>query len=483
MTSMRLTTLAALAAFFPIEGMAAQGNERVMRELAKQTQMSPPACRAVIGDARANDAAKVLRNAIAETNPAKRQTALADARRKATEAATEGSGAAGWIYLGRAYLYSGDLVGADTAFTKAETLAPDCKDDTNRFREAAWVPLVNAGVDFATPDTTKPGDQGSPNADSALALFRQANTIYREKPNALAGTGAIYANRGETDSAIVYLRKAMEVATATKMDEDRNVAAYNLGLVQTRAKRYEDAVKTLEQYRTWAPNDVQGAKTLAMAYRGAGQAEKAAALEKEAGLPPGEVMGAGGKANELFQQGVAAFDAGKFAEAGDLFGQVFAAQPYNHDALVNQATAYYKAKDTAKLVASAAKLVEVEPLNDIGLQLLFEGYRTSKQADKQIDAAGRRLSMPVKVEPRGVKLSPTEVELTLMAVGREAKNASGTAIAPKETTLVFELLGTGDSVLATQEVKVPPLKPEATHEVKVTAQANGISGWRYRVAS
>jgi hypothetical protein len=91
--------------------------------------------------------------------------------------------------------------------------------------------------------------------------------------------------------------------------------------------------------------------------------------------------------------------------------------------------------------------------------------------------------MPVKVEPRGVKLSPTEVELTLMAVGREAKNASGAAIAPKETTLVFELLGTGDSVLATQEVKVPPLKPEATHEVKVTAQANGISGWRYRIAS
>jgi tetratricopeptide (TPR) repeat protein len=482
-TSIRLTTLAAVAAFLPIEGVAAQGNERVIREFAKQTQMNPPACRAVIGDAKANDAAKMLRNAIAETNPAKRQTGLAEAKRKATEAATGGSGAAGWIYLGRAYLYSGDLVGADSAFTKAETLAPDCKDDTNRFREAAWVPLVNAGVDFAAPDTTKPAGEGSSNADSALALFRQANTIYRDKPNALAGAGAIYANRGDSDSAIVYLRKAMDVATAAKLDDDRNVAAYNLGLVQTRAQRYEDAVKTLEQYRTWAPNDVQGAKTLAMAYRGAGQAEKAAALEKEAGLPPAEVMGAGGKANELFQQGVTAFDAGKFAEAGDLFGQVFAAQPYNHDALVNQATAYYKSKDPAKLVTSAATLVALEPLNDIGLQLLFEGYRTLKQADKQIDAAGRRLSMPVKLEPRGVKLSPTEIELTLMAVGRDAKSSSGAAIAPRETTLVFELLGSGDSVLATQEVKVPPLKPETTHEVKVAAQANGISGWRYRVAS
>jgi tetratricopeptide (TPR) repeat protein len=478
-----LTTLAAVAAFLPLDRAAAQGNERVMQEFAKQTQMGPPACRAVIGDAKANDAAKALRNAIAQTDPAKRRSELAEAQRKARDAAAQGSGAAGWIYLGRAYLYSGDLVGADTAFTKAETLAPDCKDDTNRFREAAWVPLVNAGIDFANPDTTNASSQGSTNADSALALFRQANIIFREKPNALAGTGAIYANRGEHDSAVVYLRKAMDVAAAAKLDEDRNVAAYNLGLVQTRAERYDEAIKTLEQYRAWAPNDVQGAKTLAAAYRGAGQADKAAALEKEAGLPPGEVMGAGGKANELFQQGVTAFDAGRFAEAGDLFGQVFTAQPYNHDALVNQATAYYKAKDATKLVAAAAKLVEVEPLNDIGLQLLFEGYRTSKQADKQIDAAGRRLSMPLKVEPRGVKLSPTEIELTLMAIGRDAKSASGSAIAPKETTLVFELLGAGDSVLATQEVKVPALKPDATHEIKVAAQANGISGWRYRVAS
>jgi tetratricopeptide (TPR) repeat protein len=476
-------TLAAAAAFLPVGSAAAQaaaappatgqGNQRVVREFAKQIQFLPPACRAAVGDSKANDAAKALKNAIEETDPAKRQGDLAQAQRKAREAATQGTGAAGWIYLGRAYLYAGDLVGADTAFTRAEKLAPDCKEDTGRFREAAWVPLVNGAIDFANANNT----------DSALALFRQANSIFRDKPTGFAGVGTIYANQGNNDSAIVYLQKATDVATTAKLDEDRNVAAYNLGLVQTRAKRYEEAAKTLEQYRTWAPNDVQGAKALAVVYRGAGQADKAAALEKEAGLPPSEVPGAGGKASELFQQGVAAFDAGKFAEAAELFGQVYAEQPYNHDALVNQATAYYKAKDAVKLVDVASKLVAVEPLNDIGQQLLFEGYRTAKQPDKQIETAGRRLAMPVKLEPKGVKLSPTEVELTLMATGREAKNPSGAAIPAKPTALVFELLGSGDAVLATQEVTVPPLKPDATHEVKVAAQANGITGWRYRVAS
>ncbi len=466
-------TLAAAAALLPADRALAQGNERVVREFAKQTQFLPPACSAAMGDSKANDAAKALRNAINETDPAKRKGDLAEAQKKAREAVTQGTGAAGWIYLGRAYLYSGDLAGADTAFTRAEKLAADCKEDTGRFREAAWVPLVNAGIDFA--NANKP--------DSALVLFRQANSIYRDKPNAFAGLGTIYANQGNNDSAIVYLQKATEVAAAGKQDEDRNVAAYNLGLVQTRAKRYDEAVKTLEQYRTWAPNDEQGAKALAGAYRAAGQTDKAAALEKEAGIPPGEVPGAGAKANELFQQGVTAFDAGKFAEAGDLFGQVYVAQPYNHDALVNQATAYYKAKDSAKLVDAATRLVAVEPLNDVGHQLLMEGYRAAKQPDKQIETTGRRLAMPVKLETRGVKLSPTDVELTLVATGREAKDANGGAIAAKPTALVFELLGSGDAVLASQEVTVPVLKPDATHEVKVAAQANGITGWRYRVAS
>jgi hypothetical protein len=91
--------------------------------------------------------------------------------------------------------------------------------------------------------------------------------------------------------------------------------------------------------------------------------------------------------------------------------------------------------------------------------------------------------MPVKVETKGIKLSPTEVELTLVATGRDAKSASGAAIPAKPTALVFELLGSGDAVLATQEVTVPALTPDATHEVKVAAQANGITGWRYKVAS
>ncbi|HEU5169737.1 MAG TPA: tetratricopeptide repeat protein [Gemmatimonadales bacterium] len=467
----RITTLmlaAAAVALAPLAPLAAQGNDRVVKEMAKHNRFLPPACSAAIGDSKANDAAKALKNALEETDPAKRAGDLAQARKKATEAVTRGTGAAGWIYLGRTYLYEGDLVGADSAFARGEKMAADCREDMGRFREAAWVPLVNAGIDFA----------GANKTDSALALFRQANQIYRDKPNAFAGLGTIYANMGQNDSAIVYLKRAAEVATAAELDEDRNVATYNLGLVQTRAKLYDDAVKTLEQYRAWAPGDQQGARALALAYRGAGQGDKAAAIETAAGLPPSEVPGGG--ANELFSQGVAAFDAGRFAEAGDLFGRVHAQQPYNHDALVNQATAYYKAKDGAKVVEAAGKLVELEPMNDIGLQLLVEGYRTTKQSDKQIEAAGRRLSMPVKLDPKGVKLSPTDVELTLTATGRDAKDARGVAVKPAPVNLTFELLGADGAVLATQNATVPVLQTGATHELKVAAQANGITGWRYK---
>ena len=62
--------------------------------------------------------------------------------------------------------------GRTAAFTKAEALMPACKKDISETRYIGWVPLVNAGIDFAKKQ----------NNDSALALFRQANTIYRDKP-------------------------------------------------------------------------------------------------------------------------------------------------------------------------------------------------------------------------------------------------------------------------------------------------------------
>jgi PAS domain-containing protein len=118
--------------------------------------------------------------------------------------------------------------------------------------------------------------------DSALALFRQANIVYRDKPSAYLTGGIIFANSGQIDSAIVYWEKAAEIAERTNAVEDRNVATRNLGAMYQRANRHQEAIQALEKYLAWAPQDTEVKRALATSYRATGENDKAAALEKEA---------------------------------------------------------------------------------------------------------------------------------------------------------------------------------------------------------
>ncbi len=465
-----VTILALLAC--PIAVGHAQANQRVVKAFEKQGGAAQlPSCKGGFGmSGKVGDGVADLRSAMDTKDSARRDNSLASAQKNLVAAAVKDpKSTPAWLYLGRTYLFRGDLAGADSAFTRALAASPDCKDDINRFREAAWVPLVNDGVDFSQAKKD----------DSALALFREANQIYREKPNGLAGAGVIYANTGQIDSAAVYLKLAADVAAKANLNEDRNGATYNLGLVLLRSKKYDEAVAALEQYHTWVPKDTLGARSLASAYRAAGKTDQAAATEKAAGIAPGSVPG-GDQGTLQFNEGVNLFNQNKFADAATLFGQVYEKQPYNHDALLNQATAYYKAQDAVKLAAVGEKLVDVEPMNEVAMQLLSQAYKTTKQQDKQVAMVTRYRAMPIKVETKQVTISPTAIQLTLMATGRDAKDPKDAPIKPAPVTLVFEVMGTDGAVLGTQEVTVPPLNAGATQEIKVDVKANGIAGWHYK---
>ena len=147
--------------------------------------------------------------------------------RQRSEGATRGAGAkpagqepgrAGTI-SGESYLQQGDLAGADTHSPRPRRCRPGARRTSAMHATAGWVPLVNAGINFTKEQKN----------DSALALFRQANTIYRDKPHRLPNAGVIFANSRQDDSAIVYFQKASEIAERTNSVEDRNVATRNLG--------------------------------------------------------------------------------------------------------------------------------------------------------------------------------------------------------------------------------------------------------------
>jgi len=445
-------------------------NDRVVKSLP--SRYVAPTCSLKPGHFKVSSGATYLKTGIETEIPENRSRALSSGQKVILEAIQKNGqekNPAAWYFLGRIYLQQGDLAGADSAFTKAETMLPACKEDISKVRYTGWVPLVNAGIEFAKQQ----------NNDSALALFRQANQIYRDKPAAYLNGGVIFANAGQTDSAIAYWEKASEIAERTNSVEDRNVATRNLGAMYQKAGRHKEAVTTLEKYLSWVPNDAEVKRALTTSYRATGQNEKAAALEKEVGAPApaaGSPAAGGGAMNAAINL----YNEKKYAEAAAAFEQVVAQEPYNRDALYGLANSYIGLKNGPKLAATAARLAEIEPMNDEIVRMLANGQRMAKKETQANKTAVRVLSMPVTVSVTQFAPTAAGATITGTATGREAQTAQGKPVAATPMKLIFEFLDTKGTVVANQEVEVPALKPGASHPIQVSAQGAGITAWRYK---
>src|SRR5881628_484074 len=62
---------------------------------------------------------------------------------QAVTSARQDKNAAAWYYLGRYYQMVADLPGADSAFAKAQALAPACREDIDFWRKFLWTPVFN----------------------------------------------------------------------------------------------------------------------------------------------------------------------------------------------------------------------------------------------------------------------------------------------------------------------------------------------------
>jgi tetratricopeptide (TPR) repeat protein len=444
-------------------------NDRVVK--AMPSKYAPPNCGLKAGHFKVQSGATYLKTGIETPVPDNRVRALANGKKVLLEALEQNQqekNPALWFYLGRISLQQGDIIGADTALTRAEALSPGCKKDISAVRYLGWVPLVNAGIDFTKAEKD----------DSALALYRQANTIYRDKPLAFLNAGVIFANAKQADSAIFYFQKASEVAEQTNSVEDRNLATRNWGALLQMAGKHQEAIPVLEKYVGWMPKDVEVKRALAVSYRATGQNDKAKAIEQEVGAAPGAPAAAGGAGAQM-NAAIALYNEKKYGEAATAFEQVLATEPYNRDALYGLANAYIGLK-SPKLADAAARLVAIEPLNDDAVRMLATGQRMAKKEARANKTAIQLISMPTTIKVTQFAPASGAATITGTATGREAENAQGKPVPAKPYSLVFEFLDDKGAVLANQEAQVPALKPGESHAISVNAQGAGITAWRYK---
>ncbi len=478
---MKATTASALL-LLPLAAAGAQAQQAVSQRVAESMPPSyqAPACELKSNHFKVSSGATYLKTGIETDVPENKARVWGNGERVLLEAIQQNGQAdnpAAWYYLGRIYLQQGNVVGADTALARAEKGAPQCAQDIQNYRQNGWAALTRAGNTF----------EEQKNLDSALVMYRAAARLFPSSSLSSYFLARALSQLGQEDSAAVYFSRAAaaaESATDTTEMKVRNQSAFNAGAIHLNAKRYPEAIAAFERYLQWVPDDAEAMRGLAGAYRGAGQPEKAQALEQKlvasgAGGGTGEAAGGAG-AQDLMNIGVNFYNDKKYADAAKAFEQVVASEPNNRDALFNLANTYLALKDGPKLLATAERLSALEPLSENSLKLVGEGYKQAGKVDEAVKTAEKVLALPVDVKVNDFSPTPSGATLSGTATGRDAQTAAGKKVPAAARTLTFEFLDAQGTVVASQDVQVPALQPGATHDISVTAQGSGIAAWRYK---
>ncbi len=442
------------------------GNTRVA--LAQPGKWEVPSCGLDKGNFLVSSGATYLSTGVQQSDPTKKARQFGEAERVLLDAISKGqAGASGaWYLLGRAYLYQGNLVGADTALARAQQLTPSCTKDIQAIRRISWIPLVNAGIQFAKDKNT----------DSAVVMYQQANLIYQGEPNSYTNLGVLYNSIGQPDSAIVYFRKAVEVAgTDSKAVETRDQAQYNLAALLSNQRRWPEAVAAWQQYLKWKPDDMDAKKGYARALRGNGQPDAAAVIERDLISGSSAVV----TTNDLMTAGVNFFRDKNYTEAAATFGRVVEREPWNRDALFNMANSYLGLQNGPELVKTALALYAIDPMNEGSVKLLAQGYQLEKNQSQVIKTYTELEALPFSLSIDQLVLQSGGATVTATATGRAAQTIDTKPIAPHPVTLVFEFLNREMAVVASSERTVPKLGVGETAVVEAEGLGAGIIGWRY----
>ena len=442
---------------------------------AQPSSYVPPACEKLReGHFKVKSGATYVKSALeSATN---RDRLLNDADRVLREALREGqdNSAMAWYWLGRVYLYRGNVAGADSSFKHAERLAPECAEEYRRIKSETARALMKPATDY----------REAGQMDSAMALLRMVLSFQPDNPNANYEMAVIFYNQKNFDSAAVNFRAAVaateeRAATDSNYAAFRNQALFNLAAVYQNAGKHKEAIETLRKYLGFNPTDDDARRALMNSYRASGMADSASAIERTITSQPSS--GSGGAAGgSAFNRGVDAFNAKDYPTAASAFNEHLATNPRSREALYNLASTYYAMSNADSLIAVGERLVALDPLNDNNLRLLAGGYQMKKNQDQMIKYALLITELPINVEVSGFQTGAASATWAGSATGRPARNQSDQPIPPAPMTLVFEFLDAGGNVVATQEVAIKALAEGEKQELSVASQTGGIVAWQYK---
>lgn len=468
-------------------------------------QFEDPECGLKPGHFRVKGAAVYIQTAMEKSSS--RDRLLSDSRRTVTEAIVDdgqGDNPGAWYILGRVALYEVDPVGADSAFTRVEEMAPECSEETQTLRRNTWIAFRNyalaqsqrsqldsaivtyrmglsvyrgeADAFYVMASLYQSGDQQDSMVkylSATVAIEDTSEVGVRVKRNSVRRLARIYAEQGEVDSAVAYFQIVADEARAAGDTNAVHSAESQIARVYFNAEMYPEALVAFRVLEARKPEDQMIKRNIATVFQAMGQVDSAQMVMASIGGGGG---GAGGamdttSAAFLVNRGVNKFQEQDFQAAAADFTRAMEADPSNRIALINLGLAYNYLKDGPKLVTTAERSIAREPMHVLSYQMLVQGYvyqedPKAREASSQLDA------LPITIDTLTIQNSPGLMTIIGVAMGRDAPSGP--------IDLVFEFTDANGAVVTAVDVAIPALAPAGTHSFAAQGEMDGLVNWRYR---
>jgi len=483
-----------------------------------QNRWAEPKCELKPNNPLVNQGMMYLKSATTGKFEDQKKKDLSDAQRVLTQALTTGGqdkNPAAWYYLARYYVMTDDGQGIDSAFTKAEQLKPDCKGDIDIWRRYVWVPAFNAGVAAWQAN----------NLDSAIKSFRRASAMLPGEPTGLKYIATLYYNTGKADSAVLFFRKAADVAAADpKFAQDRKDALFNLGRIQQSLQQLPEAEKTYREYLSLFPGDAEIMAALGSVYmqksaKDSTYRDSAFALyrqiiskgdsmgyyqlykvgaeissgvpedpdtavagnncrrESRAKRPPMTVVRIRAHCDSVTSGIAKTYLAGSrqaFSLAAQALDASLKVNPYYRETLIYRANTALGLHDSVTALAMSRRLLAVDPMNRTGIKIM--AY--AQQQNGKIDSALFYYKLGDSLLVGDVAVSQFDSTDT----GREVRGlVTNTREKPNQPyKLVFEFVDLKGEVVASDTVNVAATPPGQSQQFAMKPTGASIAAWRYK---
>jgi tetratricopeptide (TPR) repeat protein len=451
----------------------------------------PPQCELDTGHFLVNQAQLYVKAAAEASDDVQRDQALQDAMRVLQDAIARGEvGQVGvWYFLGRTYGMLEDYAGADSAYSKVESMMPECGEDTDIHRNMLWVPVYNEAV-----NSLQVSDWGS-----AKTQLWQANVIYSREPFVPYYLASIHAQDAEPDSAVKYFKETVELIESAPADsiypdstygETHDQSVFNVARLYHQLEQWDSAVVWYETYLELVPGDRDALFGMAYVYESSDRLEDARAVYRQMIEDPGDIP-----AGDLFSVGVSLFNSEDYLLAVQAFNAGLQKNPYHRDGIYNLGQSYFAiaspsepdsaAEPTAEqmsertlaavdMLDAAQRLVEVDPQNRDALMMLAQAWQLAGDDDSTIAVFEQMEALQFDIAL--TEFTPTEDGVEIAGIIENLKEENLTVPA-----VTFEFIDVQGSVIVTETWDGATLEGHGTTEFRFSPVGEGIVAWRYTI--